>query len=284
MSPDQPRTPTPASPRHRTGLLWSIAAILTVVVVGLVIAVFFLPSGDSADDAQASTTPEVYVIKESVVVTETTVAATPDENTPATTSATAAPTTQEETRDGATEVRRISPVTDDWLPRDGWTVVNTTEMMQGGCYPSPVALDDGIYSCGANALSANACFHNPDSNVFYCPLNPFNPEFRAYYFTGEVNDTPAARDPMPWGLELDDARQCTARQGGAWGWRADDYVGVYSCGGGSNEVVLALPGEPVVDDSDDKWTVLMGEMGQGEEFPAPRPVGVTAAYYAGWQD
>lgn len=283
MSPDQSRTSPPASARNRTGLLWSIAAVLAVVIVGLVIAIIALQTSGNSDVIQADDLTETHVAEETVVVTDT-AAADPTEPGESAPPAATTSTTQGETRDDATEVRRISPVTEDWLPRDGWTVTNTTEMMQGDCYPSPVALDDGIYSCGANALSANACFHNPDSNVFYCPFNPFTSEFRAYYFTGEITDTPVIDAPMPWGIELDDARQCTARQGGAWGWRADDYVGVYSCGGGSDEVVLALPGEPVVDDSDDKWTVLMGEMGQGEDFPAPQPVGVAVAYYAGWQD
>lgn len=283
MSPDQPTTSPPAPPRSSTTLLWSIAAVLAVVAVGLVVAIIALQSLNRTDSTQAGGTTETHAAEETVVVTDTTTAEVtePGESTPP---AAAGTTTHEETRDNATEIRRLSPVTEEWLPSEGWTVTNTTEMMQGDCHPSPVALDAGIYRCGPNALSANACFHNPDSGVSYCPISPFSPEFRAYYFTGEITDTPAVDDPMPWGLELDDARQCTARQGGAWGWRADGYVGAYSCDGGS-EVVLAPPGEPAVDDTDDKWTVLMGEMGsQGEDLPTPHPVGVAVAYYAGWQE
>lgn len=169
---------TPHQQRRRIRTLTAAAVALAVVLIGLIVAVITLQrTGDTASEAAPGNS----------------------------------------TSQDATEAHRISPVTDDWLPRDGWTITTTTETMQGDCSPSPVALDEGIYTCGASALSANACSHNPDNGVSYCPLSPFEPEFRPYYFLGEINDAPVARDPQPRRLKIDDAANAPSAKTGAWG-------------------------------------------------------------------
>ncbi len=187
---------------------------------------------------------------------------------------------------GSTEIVRLSPVSRDGQERAGWTRSQSLQTESGFCLPSAVALDSGIYTCGPNALSANACFYVESTGVFYCPLSPFQREYRVFDFRDGFRafDEEAT---YPWGLELDDGRRCVARQGGAWGARADLYKAVYSCDSG-DEFILVAPGESgadAVDDSGGKWTVRMGQMGvPGDDFPAPRTVGVSAAYYAGWED
>ena len=83
-------------------------------------------------------------------------------------------------------------------------------------------------------------------------------------------------------LELaDGASKCRLRNGGAWGGRADNYVGDYSCDR-SDEVVLVKDDQyQVVTKSGPVWTVLVGHLGNADEvFPAPKKVRVVTAYFA----
>lgn len=291
--------PIPSQPSRSRGILWVVAAIFAVLIIGVIIAALTL--SNSVDTAGSST--ETTVAQESSLVstspeqssdpgptgtapvsTTSTSSSAPGTTGPlVTTTDTDSPsTTSSAPPQGVTEIRRVTPVTRQGEIRAGWTAGNTTEEMDMNCVPSLVALDADVYRCGPNAFAGQACFASAEAGVFHCPISPFYQEFRTYTFTGDISSAPVA-DPMPWGMTLDDARQCIARQGGAWGWRADDYVPVYSCTSGT-EFVLAASDRPVVDRSREKWTVLMGEVGQGEEYPAPQPVGVAVAYYAGWVD
>jgi hypothetical protein len=92
--------------------------------------------------------------------------------------------------------------------------------------------------------------------------------------------------PDPFALALDDGTHCLLRNGGAWGARADGYVGVYGCGGGgSDPSVLWLPSQgpgSCIDRSSPVWTVKVGHLGApGAVLPPPQTRAVTSAWFAG---
>lgn len=187
-----------------------------------------------------------------------------------------------------TEKRIISPVDRQFNIQDGWRQSGPVEEVSGYCSLIGMAQGQDIYRCGSNAQSLAACFFSPVSPTQgICLTSPFSREYRSIIFTGEKsNGSPG--ESYPWGLVLEDGRECTARMGGAWGARADNGIGTYSCGTGSPEVGLAIPGDGItrgVDISKPTWTLQMGEMGEvDEDFPPPRKVGITTAYYVAWAE
>ncbi|QGU07032.1 hypothetical protein COCCU_05430 [Corynebacterium occultum] len=191
---------------------------------------------------------------------------------------------QSEISAGQTQIRYISPVNRAGQLQAGWQI-SESESLDTWCGDSPVAVDEGIYSCGPSALSAPVCFAAADG-IFYCPLGPFGNEIRALDLTFELHDSTTG-EPGPWALKLDDGRTCTVRTGGAWGFRNDDYVGSYSCDRGPEVVLVSQSGDDAfgVDRSGEKWTVKLGELGiSGETFPPPSTVGVNTAYFAAWAE
>lgn len=280
--------PSGKSPLSAT-VIAAIVALAVLVAAGAAAA--FLLRGDGTTE---TTGPAANADPAPVTNTETITPGTVvDENTEATTapeSPTASPTDPTsppgQTR---TEVHTFAPSNRAGDIQPGWTQRGEIEVIDSGCYQSPVALHSDIYSCGPHVLGAQACFPDPTSGMFLCPQGPFNNQFRKLAFTGTVEET-GHTQPYPWGLILEDGRECIARQGGAWGGRADGYYGIYSCAGqdqGQNhEVVLAHPDDPVaIDESTDIWTVEVGELGMPDQhFPPPTRIGVTAAYFAAWPD
>ena len=80
--------------------------------------------------------------------------------------------------------------------------------------------------------------------------------------------------------------RCLLRNGGAWGGRADGYVGVYGCGDPhANLAVLWLPSQGAgtcIDRSSAAWTVKVGQLGAPDAaLPPPATRTVTSAWLAG---
>lgn len=235
-----------------------VLAILTILVV-LLITVTACSSAGPDDEIKSASAP--------LTVTETVTIATTQAEQP------------------RTQSHHISPASRDGEVQEGWSQRGGEEVLDYDCYSSPVALSPDIYTCGPSVFAAHACFQVADVDALYCPDGPFNKQFRKINFTGprtEV-DTPS---PSPWGLVLEDGRQCLARQGGAWGTRTDGYYGIYSCSGEDAKVVLAAEGAAeFIDKSRDIWTVHIGELGIGpQELPPPRTVAVTDVYFAAWAE
>lgn len=183
-----------------------------------------------------------------------------------------------------TVIRYVSPISRDGEIQPGWRQAGETHSLEDNCNRSPVAVEDGIYQCGPSALAAMACFYNHPTEAYFCPLSPFGRQYRLLKIMGESDGTQFTQ-PYPWGLELDDGRECTIRQGGAWGTRDDGYFGTYSCDTGE-EFVLSTGGQHdalFTVDPNGKWTVSLGELGAvGEQFPPPSTMGLAAIYYAAW--
>jgi hypothetical protein len=106
-------------------------------------------------------------------------------------------------------------------------------------------------------------------------------------YGGSLPPVQAPATPDPFALTLDDGTQCLFRNGGAWGGRADGYVGVYGCGphGGGPLSVLWQPSQgpgTCIDRSSAAWTVKVGQLGAPDAvLPPPQTRTVTEAWFAG---
>lgn len=252
---------SPASGQR--GVIAALVVLIIVLLVVLAAVITFVLRAQPAEPTAAET----------VVTVTTQVTSDPGPTEPATSAPTTGP---------ATRIAHISPVNRAGQLQPGWQI-SERGTMDTWCGDSPVAVDEGIYSCGPSALSAPACFAATDG-IFYCPLDPLGNQVRALELNIELTDGTRG-EPAPWVLELEDGRRCTIRTGGAWGSREDGYVGSYSCEGGP-EVVLAPPegdGSYGVDRSSGRWTVKLGELGMpGDTLPPPSTVGISTAYFAAW--
>jgi hypothetical protein len=151
--------------------------------------------------------------------------------------------------------------------------------------PSPSAVANDIYYCSPSAAGAGTCWPSTPGSLL-CVDDPWTKQLHRVMYGGPLPQVqpPAVTDPFA--LQLDDGTHCFLRNGGAWGGRADGYVGVYGCGGaGSNLAVLWLPSQgpgTCVDRSTPLWTVKVGPLGSpADQFPPPQTRGVIAAWLAG---
>jgi hypothetical protein len=149
---------------------------------------------------------------------------------------------------------------------------------------SPAAVGADVVACSPSAASADVCWVRPDRQTLLCGGRPWEKSLIRVTSTLPVPATPKPATAEPWGLELADGAKCRLRNGGAWGGRADGYVGMYWCDR-ADEFVL-IPGDDgthFVDRSTPTWTVHVGDLGDpGQTLPAPRTVDVVTAYFAGF--
>jgi hypothetical protein len=155
-----------------------------------------------------------------------------------------------------------------------------------GCEASPSAVADNVYSCSPSAAGAGTCWPSTPGSLL-CVDNPWTKSLHRVSYHGALPPVQPTANPDPFALTLDDGTQCLFRNGGAWGGRADGYVGVYGCGanGGSNPAVLWLPSQGAgtcIDRSSATWTVKVGQLGEpGANLPPPQTRAVTSAWLAG---
>jgi hypothetical protein len=150
---------------------------------------------------------------------------------------------------------------------------------------SPSAVADDIYYCSPSAAGAGTCWPATPGSLL-CLNDPWTKQLNRVTYGGPLPHVqpPAVTDPLA--MLLEDGTRCFLRNGGAWGGRADGYVGVYYCGdAGSNLAVLWLPSQgpgTCVDRSTPLWTVKVGALGSpSDQFPPPQSKGVTTAWFAG---
>lgn len=152
--------------------------------------------------------------------------------------------------------------------------------------PSPSAVADNVYYCSPSAAGAGTCWPSTPGSLL-CVDNPWDLQMHRVMFDGQLPPVHAPANPDPFALTLDDGTRCLLRNGGAWGGRADGYVGVYGCGsgGGSDPAVLWMPSQGAgtcIDRSSPAWTVKVGRLGApGAVLPPPATRAVTSAWLAG---
>lgn len=151
--------------------------------------------------------------------------------------------------------------------------------------PSPSALADDVYLCTPTAAGAGTCWPSTPGSLL-CVDNPWTLSMHRVIYDGPLPRVVAPKMAEPFALTLDDGTHCLLRNGGAWGSRADGYVGAFGCGNpGSNPAVLvradAGPGSSI-DRSSPVWTVQVGQLGRPDAvFPPPQTHAVTDAWFAG---
>lgn len=152
--------------------------------------------------------------------------------------------------------------------------------------PSPSATADNVYYCSPSAAGANACWPSTPGSLL-CVDNPWDKRLHRVTYGGPLPPVQHPATPDPFALTLDDGTHCLFRNGGAWGGRADGYVGAYGCGDTvTNVAVLWLPDQGAgtcIDRSGPVWTVKVGPLGApgDDRFPPPQTRAVTAVWFAG---
>ncbi|GAA3001230.1 esterase/lipase family protein [Actinokineospora diospyrosa] len=182
---------------------------------------------------------------------------------------------------GATKVVNVVGVDKSGNPAAGWSVEGDSEEVDG-CVASPAAVGKDVVECAPSAASALACWVTPNRRDLLCGGYPWEKTLRKVISTTPVPDIVAPATNEPWGLELETGAKCLLRNGGAWGGRADDYVGAYSCDGGQSDFVLvANNARTFVNREGLVWTVQVGKLGVSDEvFPPPTTKKVRTAYFA----
>ncbi|MGZ4513575.1 MAG: hypothetical protein ACXVX7_02095 [Mycobacterium sp.] len=153
--------------------------------------------------------------------------------------------------------------------------------------PSPSAVADNVYSCSPSAAGAGTCWPSTPGSLL-CVDDPWDQRLHRVSYDGPLPPVRPTATPDPFALALDDGTHCLLRNGGAWGGRADGYVGVYGCGdphANTNLAVLWLPSQGAgtcIDRSSPAWTVKVGQLGAPDAIlPPPQIRTVTSAWLAG---
>jgi hypothetical protein len=183
----------------------------------------------------------------------------------------------------ATRVVTVVAVDRSGKAKPGYTVDDSVSDVDT-CDASPAATGADVVSCAPSAAGANVCWVGPDRMALLCGTEPWGKRLLQARSTTPIGSVKADPSSEPWGLELADGTKCVIRNGGAWGGRADNYAGAYSCGQSESKVVLVSQTStgPAVNRSAPVWTVLVGSLGQPDQhFPAPTKQRVVTAYFAG---
>lgn len=183
---------------------------------------------------------------------------------------------------GTTRIVEITSPDPSGSVTSDWTAANEarTEIDCSYPYPARSSIDGDVVICGANADGAHTCWIGTDRRTLDCAVDVWKRTYLKYRSLQILDPVPAADDPQPEWIELDNGLHCSARHGGAWDGRTDGLVGAYWCGTDQRAVLVEYDGDPI-DKSTDGWTVRIGELGSpGADLPPPETVGVTAAYFA----
>ena len=145
--------------------------------------------------------------------------------------------------------------------------------------PSPSAVANNVYYCSPTAAGAGTCWPSTPGSLL-CVDNPWEMRLHRVTYAGPLPPVQPTASPDPFALLLDGGTRCLLRNGGAWGGRADGYVGVYDCG---DIAVLWLPSQGAgtcIDRSAQVWTVKVGQLSASTTQP-PQTRAVTSAWFAG---
>lgn len=191
-----------------------------------------------------------------------------------------------------TSKKTVVPVDESVNPLPGYRVTSGIGYVECGdppnvpSDPSPASVGANIVSCDPPVL-ANVCWTRPDRMTVLCGRDPWSKVLYQYTADHPISSVSAAKDPLPWGLELEDSANCRLRGGEAWAGRSDNLVGAYDCGD-DHDPVLVSPGSSVaqvaakvIDKSLPAWTVQVGPLDGSTASPPPRKLGVLVAYFAG---
>ncbi len=189
----------------------------------------------------------------------------------------------------ATQVINAAPVGTNGQPSNGYretpsqgNVVDVSDCTA----PSPSAVSAKIYYCSPSAAGAGTCWPSTAGSLL-CVDNPWDKSLHRVTYGRALPAVQPTATPDPFALALDDGTHCILRNGGAWGGRADGYIGVYGCGGSGGEdlAVLWMPSHgsgTCMDRSAPAWTVKVGQLRMPDtNLPPPETRVVQTAWFAG---
>lgn len=195
---------------------------------------------------------------------------------------TAKPTEQAEQAAAATEVIELAPFTEDGELSEGWSL-DESALTGGGsvsaefCDTSEHGAGENTVSCGSTADATSACWLTERSTQIAC-LDEAAPEeqtLRLIPLSGPApTGTAAAEEPIPLWLELEDGSVFVSVNGGAFS-PPEGYLVAYTrvSGPGDDFEEVVVPDDdsaPVIDKSEDQWSVTVGV--DGEESVETRQV------------
>ncbi len=150
--------------------------------------------------------------------------------------------------------------------------------------PSPYDVTTGVRFCGTTADSGDACWPTAGGAYVMCLVDPFKKSLMLRAAEGANTPlNPQSGPPRPMAVELEDGTQCRARNGGSWSGQDQhvDYVGQFSCAGGSVKADYLIAWGPANPDygitkGPNGWTMQIG----GTSGPLTT-LKVTKAYFVG---
>lgn len=170
-----------------------------------------------------------------------------------------------------TEVIELTPFLDDGSLAQGWTLSEDTQLsgesVPSDCSPSGHSYGENTVECGPTAFSLGACWLTEDATQVACldEYAPVEQNLRLITLDGAgPSSTPAADNPMPIWVELEDGTLFTAVHGGAFSPPDGYYVAyIRSDSSGIYDEILEPDGdlESIFDESESQWTALVGTDG-----------------------
>jgi hypothetical protein len=149
--------------------------------------------------------------------------------------------------------------------------------------PSPSAVAPNIYYCSPTAAGAGTCWPSTPGALLCVDMRSEKWLHRVTH-VGQLPLVQPSPAPDPYELVLDDGTRCGLRNGGAWGGRADGFVGAYGCMGTDPSLrVLVQRDQPgtCIDKSAPAWTVKVGQLGRPDaQLPPPQTRTVKTAWFA----
>jgi pimeloyl-ACP methyl ester carboxylesterase len=183
-----------------------------------------------------------------------------------------------------TKIINVVPVDKSGNPAPGYTVVDDGGPVDCGSPssdPSPASVGPNIVYCSPTAAEADICWPKPNQITILCGWYPWDKTLHQNTATAPITPVPAAHDPDPWALQLNDGAKCRLRNGGSWSGRSDNLVGAYSCDRGNEVVLVAQQNGTVIDKTSPEWTVQVGVLDDKQTgSPPPTTVHVLTAYFA----
>ncbi len=193
----------------------------------------------------------------------------------------------------ATEVINVNALTSDGRVSNGYELDDedpVPDIDSENCdEPSGGGVSPGTYACGSSAFSADACWRDADGDLV-CIDRPWDRKLYRRPMAGELPQTPAAEDPQPLGLQLEDGSRYRQRNGTGVGVSPGDLNDVYycvegPCGDDPSKIIVVFDAidEPTVNTTDDAWTVLVGQMlHDGSDDPSTLPEPKTRRVVRAW--
>ena len=183
---------------------------------------------------------------------------------------TSTPSPSETTAGPATEIGEITPYNENGFLNDGWNVEHSKPEdgeAPADCYESAHGTGPNTVTCGPTAASLGACWLTEDRMQIAC-LDEYavgEQNLKHVALDGEAPaETPATEDPIPLWVELDDGSTFAAVHGGAWS-PPEGYLVAYSRADDPETLEeILVPDDdsaPIFDQSEDLWTVTVGEDG-----------------------